>query len=156
MTCPPIPFEIVVRGTPMAQPRVRARVVAPRNGRAFAAFYTPKVADGFRAELVLRARASAGFPRTPWEGPVRLEVDLYFERPRRLCRRGDPEGAVPHDAKPDRDNVEKAVMDALTESGLWGDDCQVCAGEVRKWYAAKGCGPGTVVRAERIKTPCSY
>ncbi len=147
-------FEIVVRGTPRAQPRARARVVTPRNGRPFAAFYTPASADAFRDELVLRARAHAEFPRVPWAGPVRLDVDAYFERPKRLCRASDPPGPIPHGVKPDRDNVEKAIMDALTVAGLWRDDCQVCAGEVRKWYAAKGCDAGTVVRAEEV-SPCS-
>ena len=40
-----------------------------------------------------------------------------------------------HSSKPDRDNLDKAVMDAL--KGLaWIDDSQVCQGEIQKWIAA--------------------
>lgn len=137
---------IQVKGTPRAQPRAKARVIVPKSGgRPFTRFYTPKSADGFRHELVLRARAHPEFPRAPWEGPISLSFDAYFERPGRLCRACDPDGPIPHDVKPDRDNVEKSIMDALTDAGLWLDDCQVCAGEPRKWYAAKGCAPGTII-----------
>ena len=92
----------------------------------------------------------AGRPETPWLGAVRITVDAYFERPDRLCKKKSPEGRIPHTAKPDRDNVDKAVLDALKDVGLFRDDAQVCDGCVRKWYVAKGCGPGVIIVAERL------
>lgn len=89
-------------------------------------------------------------PPAPWTGPVSMTIDVFFERPERLLKKKSPEGPMRHTAKPDRDNLEKSVTDALKEAGLYEDDSQICAGEVRKWYAAKGCGAGVVIVAERI------
>ena len=33
-------------------------------------------------------------------------------------------------------DADKAVLDALTDMGLWGDDKQVCDGRIQKRYAA--------------------
>ncbi|MDX2148060.1 MAG: RusA family crossover junction endodeoxyribonuclease [Planctomycetota bacterium] len=149
-------FSFSVACTPAGQPRLRARVVPGRGDawnarkrKAFAHLYTPDTADGFKSAIVLAARA-AGLPREPWAGAVRLTVDVFFARPQRLLKRSSPAGVIRHTAKPDRDNLDKVVMDALTRAGLWHDDAQVCDGWVRKWYVALGGEPGVVVVAERL------
>lgn len=149
-------ITLTIGCAPKAQPRIRARVVQPKRAgaRAFASFYTPKTADAFRSEVVLRARGHDGFPREPWTGPIAFSLDVYFERPRRLQRRSDPDGPIRHVAKPDCDNLKKAVMDALTDAGLWVDDCQVCQWGGSKWYAAKGCQAGAIITITRIADPC--
>lgn len=53
------------------------------------------------------------------EGPLRLECVFTFQAPK---RRGLNQW---RQAKPDIDNLTKAVMDALTDAGLWEDDSQV-------------------------------
>jgi Holliday junction resolvase RusA-like endonuclease len=47
-----------------------------------------------------------------------------------------------HTGKPDRDNVEKGILDALTALGMWEDDGQVCQGSVDKIYGER---PGAVI-----------
>lgn len=54
-------------------------------------------------------------------GPVRADVVVVFPRPQELAKRykrtGEskyPEGLLPFLGKPDRDNTDKAVLDALT------------------------------------------
>ena len=59
-------------------------------------------------------------------GPVRVEVSAVFARPGRLFRQLDPDGRVPHDKRPDLDNVLKAILDGVDQAGVWGDDGQVC------------------------------
>lgn len=48
-----------------------------------------------------------------------------------------------HTMRPDRDNLDKLVLDELVRVGfLGGDDCRVCAGEVTKWWCPaenEGC-----------------
>jgi Holliday junction resolvase RusA-like endonuclease len=48
---------------------------------------------------------------------------------------------IPHTVKPDTDNLLKAVMDAMTEAGVWTDDALVYSTKSEKWYASEGeCG----------------
>lgn len=47
------------------------------------------------------------------------------------------EAPVWHTGKPDTDNLLKAVMDALTQLGVWKDDAQVCEVHSLKQYAAE-------------------
>lgn len=153
-------IELTVAGTPHGRPRPRARAMRV-GGKWIAQMYQPKGSRRGSPDEKAWARANAWYgavktacfqrmPAQPWEGPVRLTIDVFFERPERLNRKRDPEGPVRHTAKPDRDNLDKAILDALKEAGLFKDDAQVCDGPVRKWYAAKGCGPGVQIIAERI------
>lgn len=160
-------IELTIAGTPRARPRARhtARII---RGKAVSMSYQPKKLTINRKtgkptpDSLAWVRAQAwydavhaalwkhGRPAQPWTGPVRCTIDVYFERPQRLLKKSSPAEAMRHTAKPDRDNLDKSILDALTEAGLWEDDAQVCDGPVRKWYVAKGCGPGVVIRAERI------
>ena len=58
-----------------------------------------------------------------------------------------------HTKKPDRDNLEKAVLDVLTQLGMWGDDCQVCGGEVLKRYVVGLERPGAIIQIASMTTP---
>ena len=145
-------LEFTVRGTPRPEPRPRGMIARKRKGRVVPAYvhiYTPSSSDGWKDRVVLAAR-QAGLPREPWSGAVRISIDAYFERTKELLKPGHPEGAFPHLAKPDIDNVAKAVMDALTSCRLWEDDSLVAEGTVRKWWAARGCAPGVRIVAELL------
>lgn len=144
-------MELSIPCTPVAQPRIKARVIQPKKGgRAFAHFYTPAKADGFKDALILAMRAHAEFPKEPWTGPIGFTCEIFFERPARLSRKCDPEGAIRHTVKPDFDNVIKAVCDAGTTAGVWKDDAQVCRSVVDKWYVAKGHRPGVWITVEQL------
>lgn len=87
--------------------------------------------------------------RRPLAGPVRLTVTAVFPIPqsfrgelRDACLRG----LVPCISKPDRDNIEKLVCDAL--NGLaWVDDSQIVDGPVVKRY---GSPPRLEVTVEEV------
>ncbi len=89
-------------------------------------------------------------PDEPWEGPVEIDIDFYFPRPQYMLKPKYPRGAIYHTSRPDRDNCEKAVLDALKECGLFKDDSQVCTGTVTKWYVAVGMSAGAKIQARRI------
>ena len=72
----------------------------------------------------------------PWEGAVKMDCVFILPRPLSLMRKKDPHMRLPYINKPDRDNLDKAVMDALTGIA-YRDDCQVYKGTIEKWYAAK-------------------
>ncbi len=136
-------IEFEVDGLPKAQPRPRA--FAKMSGdRAVARVYDAGTAEGWKGLIAQAAREHR--PPEPLQGPLRLDVDFFFPRPQSLMRKRDPKGEIPHTAKPDRDNLDKAVMDCLTTLGFWGDDAQVCDGEIRKRYVAKNGRPGARLR----------
>jgi Holliday junction resolvase RusA-like endonuclease len=105
--------------------------------------YDPGTAEGWKGCIAMAAETHC--PAVPLDGPVSVSIDFLFQRPGRLLRKKDPDGRIPHVAKPDRDNCEKAVLDALTQLGFWRDDAQVCAGEVRKYYCARDEPAGAII-----------
>lgn len=156
---------------PVAQGRHRDRVVTPLGRPALVQRYTPKETTRWRQGVLLAARTTDGFPSEPWDGAVRITLDAYFERPKSMMSNRFPDGPIRRNSKPDSDNLVKAVLDALTppkvkrkgnavideanrqaarRGYLWIDDGQVHLGHVDRWYAAKGCGPGVIIVAERI------
>jgi Holliday junction resolvase RusA-like endonuclease len=135
-------IRFTVFGSPVAQPRTKAQAVVSKTGRMFAHTYEPGKKDSPARQWKSDIKQVAVLykPPTPYRGPVGLEATFFFPRPARLCRKRDPAGPLPHVCKPDRDNCEKAVLDAL-KGILFVDDCQVYQGEVRKFYHAKDDGP---------------
>jgi len=83
-------------------------------------------------------------PPAPLECPLAVELHLVLPRPKSLMRRRDPDAEFPHVGAGDCDNFAKAILDALTQVGLWRDDRQVADLHVVKVYASKqgrtGCG----------------
>ena len=69
------------------------------------------------------------------EGPVAVDLLIVVARPQRLHRRCDPDGHIWAPARPDADNVRKAILDGLARH--WKDDVQVCAESTRKVYAER-------------------
>ena len=111
----------VVLGKPVAQPRHRATF---RGG--FAKMYIPREhpVHGFKERIIAEAHKHE---LVRIEGPVRLDLMFAFVQPK---------GRVGQFkiSKPDLDNLEKAVMDALTTAGVWCDDAQVVEKHSAKVY----------------------
>jgi len=122
-----IPIFFRVDGLPKAQGRPRAFVRGTHAG-----VFNPKTADDWKA--LIAATALRHRPAAPIEGPVDISIDFYFPRPGRLKRKRDPKGLIWHTAKPDRDNLDKAVLDILKQIGFVADDAAVCQGMIRKFY----------------------
>lgn len=111
-------FSFVVPGEPVAQARHRDARVRCRTGGFRTIRYTPDAVTQYRARVLRCARSAPGFPAQPWTGHVRVTIDAYWPRPKRLCTRVCPPGPIPKDTKPDIDNVTKAILDALTPPRL--------------------------------------
>lgn len=127
-----------IDGIPKAQPRPKAFLRGKRAG-----VYDPGTADGWKQIVWFTARQ--GRPETPHEGAVEVRMEFRLPRPKRLMRAKDADGQVPHTAKPDADNLAKAVLDVLTSVGYYRDDAQVCLLSVSKVYHAKDAAPGALV-----------
>jgi len=88
-------------------------------------------------------------PAEPFSTPMRLDLCVFLPRPQSLRRKKDPDGPVWAPKKPDRDNLDKAVLDALTADGWFSDDCLVVFGVLAKVYHRKGGVPGAIIRIAR-------
>lgn len=144
---PPITF--FVSGHPKGQPRARAC----RRG-AHAGIFSPPDADGWKACVRNDWKA---LDQPAWEGPLKVSLTFYFARPVGHFRTGKRAHELRDDAprwhtkKPDRDNLDKAVMDALTNAGAWGDDCQVCDGRISKRFVYGLSSPGVCISISEAK-----
>lgn len=81
-------------------------------------------------------------PEEPLRGPLELSFTAVFPVPKswpKKRREKAINGREWHTARPDLDNLQKQLKDALTRMGFWGDDSQVAAyGETKKIYGERG------------------
>lgn len=124
-------ISFAVSGLPKGQPRPRAFAF---KGKA--RVFDPGTAEEWKSRIAEAARPH--LPGEPLAGPVALEVAFSFPRPKKhFVKAGLRPGAPTwFCSKPDADNAAKAVMDALTQLGLWHDDAQVVSLIVRKAFGA--------------------
>ncbi len=141
-------ISFFVRGAPKGQPRPRA--FARKFGDKWSArVYDAGTAEGWKSLVAVAYRETVGAVIAPIHGPVRLEVTFWMARPK--SHRGahglKPSAPKAHVQKPDLDNLEKAVMDALTQIGAWLDDAQVCEKVSRRMWVPEdgGCEGAHIV-----------
>jgi len=133
-------FECLIPGQPIGKGRARAFIRHGRIGQ-----FTPEKTVRWESHAAMVIQQSGAQPTTE---PVRLEVEARFERPGRLkTRKLIAARDVPHIAKPDADNIVKAVCDALEKSGAVHNDSQVYQINVAKTYADADQAPGVTIRA---------
>ena len=143
-------IQFFVRGIPKGQARPRAFTRMTAKGPV-ARVYDSGSAEAWKGDIILQGAPHR--PKTCLEGPLSVELTFYLPRPKSLRRKKDPELPIRHTKKPDRDNLEKAVLDALTKDGWWRDDSQVCAGEVKKYYEPKEGPTGARITIKSIADP---
>ncbi len=115
----------------------------PRFARigTFVRAYTDKRTEA--AEQSFIACAVSHAPAVPMEAPLHVTMTFTFALPvsRPKWQQKDPY-KVKHTSKPDIDNLQKLVLDALNRSGrFWRDDAQI----VTVW-AGKEYGPAPQTR----------
>jgi Holliday junction resolvase RusA-like endonuclease len=123
-------YSVIIEGTPKTQPR-------SRKGR-YGNFYNPGTADSWK-EIIQIAFLTNRKPKIT--GAVYLKIRFYFHKK-------GIRGEQPHTVKPDKDNLEKAVMDALTSIQIWKDDCQVYGGNTEKYWTSGESGAQISIETE--------
>ena len=119
------------------------------DGKEKRVTYTTTATRQWEARMAIAVQEKIG--SVLLQPPIRLDILMVVARPQYMCFQykatGEykfPTGLVWCDKRPDRDNVEKNVMDALKT--FWADDSQVVSGEVLKAFAEIGHGPRVIVR----------
>ena len=140
-------IEIIIPGEPIGKGRARSARLP--NGRT--THYTPQKTRTWEGIARSFAIDAFGEDREPLDCPVALDILIVYsiakswpEWKRRAALIGEIEPTV----KPDADNVEKAVKDALN-GVVWRDDCQVVNTTKRTVY---GPQPGVRVFVQPRET----
>lgn len=143
-------IDFFVQGNPKGQPRPRAFA---RGGKAHV--YDPGTAEGWKSKVALAAKDY--MPKKTIEVPVVVILNFAFARPKSHFRTGKNahllKSSAPgqHIQRPDLDNLAKAVLDALTDIGLWKDDSLICELYIFKsWADSENNKPGCLVIIETI------
>ena len=119
--------------TPMAAPRPRVT----RNGT----YNDPKYTN-YKKAIALIAKSKFKVS----DKPIGMYVDFYFEQPKSWSKKKKEE-TLWHTSKPDIDNLQKGVKDAL--NGIaYIDDSQVCYVIARKQYSFR---VGIMIEIKELK-----
>ncbi len=132
-----------VSGQPKGQPRGRAFAVGGK-----ARIFTAGTAESWKGQIALAAAGGSEWQAEPIAYPCFIAADVFFPRPKRLMRRKDSDGPVPHEGTPDWDNAGKAICDALEDIGVVLND-KWFSGRVTKWYHSKTGAPGARITVSR-------
>lgn len=129
--------EFFVPGEPISQPRPKVTTIGG-FARAYVPSKHPVHSWRERAALIAKEVRPETWPiRKPH--PVRISIEFRALRPASL-----PKSRTAWTTKPDRDNMEKALLDSL-EGIVMESDSQVVGGEVTKVYHRE---PGALVKVE--------
>ncbi|MEN3940697.1 RusA family crossover junction endodeoxyribonuclease [Prosthecobacter sp. SYSU 5D2] len=138
-------LEFFAQGLPKGQPRVKA----VRRGN-HAGVYDPGTANDWKTSIKSAAKDALINPVFPiFAGPVRVDATFIFPRPNAHYRGKAQtlrlDAPVYHSSKPDRDNLDKALMDALKDMQVLKDDALAASGTITKIYASPGQAAGVRV-----------
>ena len=137
-------IKITIPGQPQGKGRARAFV---RHGHV--GHYTPAKTRSYEGVITtLAMEAMQG--RAPSTKPIRMDMVCLFEVPQswpQWKREAALRGEIVPTVKPDRDNVEKAVKDALN-GVVWRDDCQIVCDTKDSRYSET---PGVIVTVFEIR-----
>lgn len=101
-----------------------------RDGRAHF-FVKGKVKEMQRSWIEL-LRPCRSRLKEPLKGAVALEVVIIYPHnkstPKRLLN-----AFIPHTTRPDADNIEKGLFDAMTTLAFWRDDSQIFSHKTEKF-----------------------
>lgn len=136
-------IRFTVPAVPIAQPRQRHRIIAGKSGN-FVGNYTPSKSPVNDFKATVRMAAREYWNEAPHQGPVELVLKFVFPRPKKMIWKSRPMDRTAHTARPDVDNLQKSVADALSKL-LWQDDSQVYSVTASKWVASGDEGPHVVV-----------
>lgn len=141
-----VTFELP--GAPQGKARPRFRVARTKAGKQFVAVYTPAETVAYEKAIAWAAKAAMR-SREPMTGPVELNVTAVMPVPASWSIKKQNAALVESirpTVKPDFDNIEKVVADAI-KGIVWIDDSQVCVSNFRKRY---GANPALLVEVHML------
>lgn len=126
--------SLSVPGEPKGKARARAIALLGADGEPYVRLITPQ--DTRDEEARVRALFKKAHPgHKPFTGPVLLRFTAVFETPRsfpKALRDAAARGTLYAIKKPDKDNIEKLIVDSLNKVAFT-DDAQVMGGGIKRY-----------------------
>lgn len=131
-------ISLTIMGEPKAQKRHRSvNIKQMVSGKEITLTrqYDPSSSD--KGDFLSIVQSNA--PLYPFDCPIKLEINLYFTRPKSHFKSGRNSHILKdnaktwHTSKPDSDNCIKFIMDALNKI-FWRDDSLICNITIIKMY----------------------
>ncbi|MFM2089550.1 MAG: hypothetical protein RLZZ127_39 [Planctomycetota bacterium] len=132
-------LQVTIPGIPIGKGRPRSSLRRSAAGGTFIHHHTPEKTQRWESMAAVFIRARAQGMR--FDGPLELSYVAVFPRPQRLMAKKHGDGRIPHTAKPDIDNIAKALMDAMQKAQALNDDAQVFSVAGVKFYADRAEAP---------------
>ena len=143
-------FWCTIKMPPRPKPR-------PRFSKANNKSYTPTDYKKYEDACVERIKEQVceinGGGALPLAKGVPVDVVLthILRRPKRLYKKTVPDGHLMAPVRPDIDNLNKAIYDAIGRSDVvWHDDAQICDQHCFKRYSDRDEEPYTVIEVYAI------
>lgn len=139
--------EFQILGPPQPQKRPRAFT----RGK-HAKVYSPTSEQKVKVSQAAHMLKGDGYY---FDDAVSVRIYYYFHRPKSHYGTGKNSNVIKdsaphhHIKRPDLDNLNKAVLDGITDGGLWSDDSIVCHLSVVKQYIDRDDTQRTHVIIER-------
>jgi len=127
-------LEFTVIGTPKPQQRPRAV-----NRGGFSKVYSPMTEW---KERVIKAASELREQGHYFDSPLKVLINYHFSRPKSHYGTGKNKDKLKdsapkhHIKRPDLDNLNKAVLDAIGDAGLWKDDSIISILSSHKGYTS--------------------
>ena len=146
-------IEFDVPAVPVGQPRPRA-TNAGAHARIHEVTHVGKASEGTRRphpivafKATVRLAAQQAYQGPPLREPLRMSLVFVLPRGTNKFWKTRPTPRYPHIARPDIDNLAKAVLDSLNQI-VFKDDSQIYAITASKWCAAGDEAPHVEVLIE--------
>lgn len=129
-------ITFTIPGAPVPKGRPRFRIVKPRYGKAFVTTYTETKTEEAEDKIKIKAR-QAIWDKAAFTCPVAVSLEFFVPIPKSFSNK-KRESAIAGETlpvtKPDIDNYEKLVLDALNGI-VYEDDNQVVSLSSKKRYS---------------------
>jgi len=137
-------IKFKVDAVPVAQPRQRHAMIAGHISN-----YTPSKhpVNSFKASVAYSAKKEYSGPVL--DCPIEVEIVAIFPRPKGMMYKTKPMPREYKTTKPDVDNIQKSVYDALNNV-LWRDDCLICSSVTKKMIASGDEGASVIITVRTV------
>ena len=129
-------IHFTIPGQPMGKQRARTRTVNTKAGKSFVMSYTPKKTLNY--ETYIKELFVIKYPNYKiLEGAISVDIIAYLTIPMSKSKKQKElmrEGAIQPTTRPDGDNIQKAIFDAL-QGIVFKNDSQIVSGSFKKIYS---------------------